>query len=149
MIRIPGGWDTHGGNAPQTPQFDAFYDMLDRLMDHMSAMPGHTTASLLDEVVIVAMSELGRTPRLNGAMGKDHWPYTSMLVSGSGVAGGRVLGATDDGLYGIPIDYTTGQASSSGDILACESVGAALLTLGGVDANDFLQGVQPLGALLA
>lgn len=148
MLRIPGGYDTHGNNTPQAPQQDAFYDMLDRLMDHMSITPGHTSPSLLDEVVVVAMSELGRTPRLNGGGGKDHWPFGSMMVAGPGVNGGRVIGATDQGLVGMPIDHSSGQPSSSGDLLGCESVGAALLSIGGVDANAFLQGVQPLGALI-
>jgi len=149
MLRIPGGYDTHGNNAPQAPQQDAFYDMLDRLMDHMSITPGHTSPSLLDEVVVVAMSELGRTPRLNGGGGKDHWPFGSMMVAGPGVNGGRTIGATDQGLVGVPIDHASGLPSSSGDLLGCESVGAALLRIGGVDADAFLQGVQPLGALIA
>lgn len=149
MLRIPGGYDTHGNNAPQGPQQDAFFDVLDRLCDHLALTPGHASPTLLDEVVIVAMSELGRTPRLNGGGGKDHWPFGSMLVAGPGVAGGRTIGATDPGLVGVAIDHATGLPSSSGDILGCESVGSALLRLGGVDAEEFLQGVQPLSALLA
>ena len=149
MLRIPGGYDTHGGNAPQAPQQDAFFDVLDRLMDHMSLTPGHTSPTLLDEVVIVAMSELGRTPRLNGGGGKDHWPFGSMLVAGPGVNGGRVIGATDPGLVGVTIDHASGLPSASGDLLGCESVGSSILRIGGVDADAFLQGVQPLGALIA
>ncbi len=91
----------------------------------MASVPGHSAPTLLDEVIVVAMSELGRTPRLNGAGGKDHWPYTSVLVAGPGVAGGQVIGATDDGLYGVPIDYQSGLESSSGDVLGCECLGAA------------------------
>ncbi len=149
MLRIPGGYDTHGNNAPQAPQQDAFYDMLDRLMDHLALTPGHTSSTLLDEVVIVAMSELGRTPRLNGGGGKDHWPFGSMLVAGPGVRGGRTIGKTDPGLVGMKIDHATGLPSESGDLLGCESVGAALLKLGGVDHDAFLQGVQVLDALIA
>jgi hypothetical protein len=148
MLGIPGGWDTHGDNLPQGPQFENFFDMLDGLMDHLATTPGHTAATLAEEVVIVAMSELGRTPRLNGGGGKDHWPFTSMLVSGPGVAGNQVLGATDRGLIGLPVDHATGRESSSGNVLGCESVGAALLTLGGVDPSVYLQDVQVLDALL-
>jgi hypothetical protein len=148
MLGIPGGWDTHGNNLPQGPQFENFFDMLDGLMDHLATTPGHTAATLAEEVVIVAMSELGRTPRLNGGGGKDHWPFTSMLISGPGVAGNQVLGATDRGLIGLPIDHATGRESSSGNVLGCESVGAALLTLGGVDPSVYLQDVQVLDALL-
>ena len=148
MLRIPGSYDTHENNVSQVSQQDAFYDTLDRLMLYMSMTRGHTSPSLLDEVVVVAMSDLGRTPRLNGVGGKDHWPIGSMMVAGPGVRGGRVIGATDQGLAGVPINHASGRPSTSGDLLGCESVGAALLTIGGVDANSFLQGVQPLGALI-
>jgi hypothetical protein len=148
MIRTPGGWDTHGNNLPQGPQMESFFDVLDGLMDHMSRTPGHTAATLADEVVIVAMSELGRTPRLNGGGGKDHWPFTSVLVAGPGVAGNQVIGGTDQGLIGLTIDHRTGVESASGDVLGCESLGAAILSLGGVDPSQFLQGVQVLEALL-
>lgn len=148
MIGIPGGWDTHGGNAPQEPQFNSFFEAMDRLMEHLSSTPGLATPWQSDEVVIVAMSEFGRTPMFNGAMGKDHWPYNSTMVIGSGVRGGRSLGASDDGVVGLPVDFNSGLASDTGDILGSENVGAALLELGGVDPGSVLPGVQPFRALL-
>ena len=41
----------------------------------------------MDETTFVVMSEMGRTPALNGNEGKDHWPYTSALVMGPGLQG--------------------------------------------------------------
>ena len=54
------------------------------------------TRGLLDETLVVVMGEFGRTPKLNTASGRDHWPRVfSVLLAGGGVAGGRVIGASD------------------------------------------------------
>jgi hypothetical protein len=54
------------------------------------------TRGLLDSTLVVAMGEFGRTPRINGDGGRDHWPdcYT-VLLAGGGVQGGAVYGASD------------------------------------------------------
>jgi hypothetical protein len=51
---------------------------------------------LLDSTLVVALSEFGRTPKINSSAGRDHWPdcYTALLAGG-GVAGGAVHGASD------------------------------------------------------
>jgi hypothetical protein len=51
---------------------------------------------LLDSTLVLAMGEFGRTPKVNGAGGRDHWPdcYTAVLAGG-GVCGGSVHGASD------------------------------------------------------
>lgn len=148
MIGIGMSWDTHGFNAPQGDNFETVFSNLDRILDYLASTPGDLSPRLLDEVVLVVMSEMGRTPLLNGNAGKDHWPYTSMLIAGSGVAGGRVLGATDEGMVAVPVDFKTGQAASSGTMLGCEHVGAALLALGGLDPQDYLAEVQTFEAIL-
>ncbi len=147
MIRIPGGYDTHGSQLPQGTNQDHFFGILDALFDHMARTPGHVAPWLLDEVVVVALSEFGRTPVLNGGGGKDHWPYGSALVAGAGVNGGRVIGKTDDRLIAEPIDHGTGLPSSSGSLLAIESLGVALLALGGLEPDAFLPDVQMLRAI--
>ncbi|MCB9746141.1 MAG: DUF1501 domain-containing protein [Alphaproteobacteria bacterium] len=148
MVSIPGGWDTHGGNQNVGPQMDNFFDGLHELFEHLASTPGRDAPWLIDEVVVVAASELGRTPRFNGSMGRDHWPYTSMMVAGSGVRGNRVFGQTDDGFIALPVDFETGQRSDSGDIIGTENVGTALLQLGGLDPENHLPGIQPLTGLL-
>jgi hypothetical protein len=148
MIAIPGGWDSHGDNTVQGPQFDDFFSALDGLMDYLTTTPGLTTPWLSDEVTIVALSDFGRTPLFNDAGGKDHWPYGSALVLGSGVRGNQRIGQTDDELIAQDIDFSTGQASGSGDALGCENLGVTLLELGGLDPEAFLPGVQVLDALL-
>jgi len=51
---------------------------------------------LLDSTLVVAMGEFGRTPKINGNAGRDHWPdcYT-VLMAGGGVTGGAVYGTSD------------------------------------------------------
>jgi uncharacterized protein (DUF1501 family) len=148
MISIPGGYDSHGDNTVQAPQQIAFYAALNELFEHMSTTPGHTAKWLINEVIVVALSEFGRTPKLNGGGGKDHWPYNSMFVAGAGVAGNNSYGKTDDGLIALPIDLATGKESPGGTMLGCEHVGLALLKLGGLDPAQFLPGVDTLEGLI-
>ena len=50
---------------------------------------------MLDHTLVVAMSEFGRTPRINGHHGRDHWPEAwSLAMAGTGLHPGAVIGAT-------------------------------------------------------
>lgn len=148
MIGIPGGWDTHGGNQQVGEQLDSFFTDLDELMAHLATTPGTAAPWMSDEVTIVCCSELGRTPRFNGAMGRDHWPYASFLAVGSGIAGNRVVGHTTDTLVAEGTDFQTGLPSASGEAIGSEHVGTALLELGQVDPERYLPGVPSLKAML-
>lgn len=61
---------------------------------------------LLRSTVVLVIGEFGRTPRLNAAEGRDHWPHAfSCLVGGGGLRGGVLLGETDpSGLRKEPTD---------------------------------------------
>ena len=148
MMRIPGGWDAHGGVQNLGAQQDTLFEALDGLMAHMAATPGLATPWLVDEVVVVCMSEFGRTPLLNGSQGKDHWPYGSQLLIGSGVKGNQVVGKTDDALIAEPIDFTTGAYDADGEVLGCENVGMALVELAGLVPEEHMPGVPTLSAVL-
>jgi uncharacterized protein (DUF1501 family) len=51
---------------------------------------------LLEETLVIALGEFGRTPRVNTTGGRDHWPYVSSAVlAGGGVRGGTVFGSSD------------------------------------------------------
>lgn len=51
---------------------------------------------LLDETLVVVLSEMGRTPHINANAGRDHWTYCySTLLAGAGIRGGSVCGASD------------------------------------------------------
>jgi hypothetical protein len=52
---------------------------------------------MLDHVLVIALSEFGRTPRINGHVGRDHWPESwSLAMAGCGVQRGVVAGKTND-----------------------------------------------------
>jgi hypothetical protein len=86
-----GGWDHHAkiwdGLQNKLPDFDrGFSALIDDLQDR----------GLLDETLVLAMGEFGRTPKINKDTGRDHWgPAASLLFAGAGVKPGNVLGATD------------------------------------------------------
>jgi hypothetical protein len=85
-------WDTHTRNFPilrenKLPNLDLTYSAL---MEDLSGR------GLLDETLVVLMSEMGRTPRVNGNGGRDHWTYCySVLLAGAGIRGGTVYGTSD------------------------------------------------------
>jgi len=85
-------WDTHAGNADRlqdclAPQFDVTFPALIEDLEQRG---------LLNETLVVAVGEFGRTPRINGAGGRDHWGRVfSMALAGAGVRGGALLGASD------------------------------------------------------
>jgi hypothetical protein len=86
-----GGWDHHGeifkGLDRKLPEFDQGYSSLILDLDQRG---------LLDDTLVLAMGEFGRTPKVNDKAGRDHWGRAgSMLWAGAGVARGQVLGATD------------------------------------------------------
>ncbi|MCU0705086.1 MAG: DUF1501 domain-containing protein [Fimbriiglobus sp.] len=94
-----GHWDTHASNSAGVkalmPVLDAAYTtLLDDLADR----------GLLDDTLVIWMGEMGRTPKLNGAGGRDHWGQVmSVALAGGGVRGGAVYG-TSDKAAGYPID---------------------------------------------
>ena len=89
-------WDCHGGAPFSTledyarvllPNFDrAFAALIDDL----------DRRGRLDGTLVVAAGEFGRTPRINSAGGRDHWPGVwSIAMAGGGIRGGQVVGASD------------------------------------------------------
>ncbi len=145
-----GDWDTHTNNAQQGALHNGFFAGLSQLVTALATRPGSTQGSkLIDETAIIVCSELGRTPRLNAAAGKDHWPVTSALLIGSGVAGGRVVGATTDELDGASIDLATGKPDAKGKPLLYSNFAAGVLELAGVDASEHITGAEPLHAISA
>src|SRR5262249_56576582 len=62
----------------------------------------------LDRTIVLCTGEFGRTPKVNLAGGRDHWPNGfSLAVAGGGIAGGRVVGATDPEGIKDPVDAAT------------------------------------------
>jgi hypothetical protein len=127
-----GTWDTHGDNIPPyggiwnglRPLLPLFDHLLTTLVDDLDER------GLLDDVLVLAMGEFGRTPNLGtqgSTDGRNHWPVVmSMALAGGGLRHGQVIGSTEaDGgqirerpvtpgdlaatlyqYFGIPLDIT-------------------------------------------
>jgi uncharacterized protein (DUF1501 family) len=57
-----------------------------------------------EKLVIVVQSEMGRTPNYNAGNGKDHWSIGSALFLGPGIRGNRIVGATDEKQFPVPLN---------------------------------------------
>jgi len=146
----PNRWDTHLDNdLHQSAAFEALFAALLGLSEGLAARPGAGGGTLADETVVVVLSEMGRGPSLNLTNGKDHWPYTSALLTGPNLAGGRVIGAFDELFYGSPLDFATGEITEGGGTLDAAALGATLLALGDVEPTEALGAAEPVTAALA
>ena len=85
-------WDTHSNNFTQLKQVN-----LPNLDQTYAALLGDLNdRGMLEETLVVMMSDMGRTPRVNGSAGRDHWTFCySVVFAGAGVRGGTVCGTSD------------------------------------------------------
>jgi hypothetical protein len=96
-----GTWDTHGDNIPPYGGIQNGLGPLLPLFDHLltTLVSDLEERGLLDNVLILAMGEFGRTPTLGtqgSTDGRDHWPHVmSMCLAGGGLNHGQVIGATE------------------------------------------------------
>jgi hypothetical protein len=98
-----------------------------------------------EQLVVVAQSEMGRTPTYNKGHGKDHWSIGSIMFLGRGIRGNRVIGATDEGQFQVAIDPTTLATSAEKGIrVRPEHVHTALRELAGISEHPFSEKF-PLG----
>ncbi len=86
-----GGWDFHNAitanTRSQLPPFDqAFATLITDLSDR----------GMLDKTMVMVSSEFGRTPKINGNAGRDHWPKVfSVVLAGGGIKKGSIYGKSD------------------------------------------------------
>lgn len=86
-----GGWDMHtsitAGMRNQMPALDQGLAALIKDLDERG---------LLASTMIMVSSEFGRTPKINGTAGRDHWPKVfSVLLAGGGIKGGTIYGSSN------------------------------------------------------
>lgn len=105
-----GGWDMHdnivAGFRNQMPQFDQAFSRLILDLEQRG---------LLDSTLVMVSSEFGRTPKINGTAGRDHWPKVfSVALAGGGIKKGFVYGTSnptasepDENPLGIEDLFTT------------------------------------------
>lgn len=139
-------WDTHRRNFPLLkdsllPYFDLAFSALMEDLD---------SSGLLDETLVLVMSEMGRTPKVNADGGRDHWTYCySVMFAGAGIRGGTLFGASD-----AHAAFIKDMPVNSGDICAtvyrCLGIDAELTV---PDRNNrpvpVAHGGQPIDDILA
>jgi len=86
-----GGWDMHvnltAGMRGSMPAFDQAFAALIRDLDR---------TGLLNETLVIVSSEFGRTPKINGTAGRDHWPKVfSVVMAGGGIKQGAIYGQSN------------------------------------------------------
>ncbi|MCP4891420.1 MAG: DUF1501 domain-containing protein [Planctomycetaceae bacterium] len=96
------GWDNHldlktYANRNPGDLRSASHALIPGLDKALSALIGDLSErGMLDETLVLVMTDFGRTPKINSTGGRDHWPNCfSVAMAGGGVKGGQVIGASD------------------------------------------------------
>ena len=96
-----GTWDNHGDNIPPYGGISKGLGPLLPLFDHLitTLVSDLKERGLLDDVLVIAMGEFGRTPNMGtqgSTDGRNHWPVVmSMCLAGGGLRHGQVIGASE------------------------------------------------------
>jgi hypothetical protein len=96
-VAVP-AWDTHGRHVGNTPNFPALKERLLPPLDLGSSalLEDLTARRLFDRTLVVWTGEFGRSPRINGDAGRDHYGNVfSAMLAGGGIRGGQVYGSSD------------------------------------------------------
>ncbi len=115
-----GGWDNHNNIFPtlrdnKLPVMDQAFSALVSDLEQRG---------MLQDTALIWMGEFGRTPRINGNTGRDHWARAwSVVVGGAGFQGGITIGETnEDGTRVLTEPYTSQDLMAS----VCQALGISL-----------------------
>jgi len=142
-------WDTHPDNGVQSGLFEGLFADLDYMLKLLSTTAAPEGGMLSQSTTVVVMSEMARTPAFNATQGRDHWPYTSAMIIGPGVTGGRTIGGYTDLYAGIGVDPKSGEPDPSRKGIDAKILGATLLALGGVDPAEYISKPEVIEGVLA
>jgi hypothetical protein len=143
-------WDIHG-SAPFSP-ISCYSDLVGPMFDnaYSSLLEDLSRIGLLDSTLVLATGEFGRTPRINPAGGRDHWPQCwTVVMAGGGVKGGQVVGASD-AIGAAPQDRPVTPAHVAATVYKCLGipVDTVLKTPQGRDVRLVDTGFDPIDELL-
>lgn len=135
-----GQFDSHANNDPDQmkliPEFLAGIAYVLRRAEELK---------IRDELVVIIQSEMGRTPTYNNGNGKDHWSIGSAMFIGPGIRGDRVIGATDEKQFAVPLDPASLQTDAEKGVrIRPEHIHESLRELAGI-ADHPLSVKFPLG----
>lgn len=139
-----GGFDTHSN---QSARLQPILNNVDYLV--ATLLEQLRLTNQLDNTLVVLYSDFGRTPRPNNSNGRDHWPVGGAMMLGGGIAGGRVVGASDEDLRSLDIDPVSGNVVTEGGIqLNPTHLGGSVLELTlGSAYLQYRPYLQSIGAL--
>ncbi|MFP6619105.1 MAG: DUF1501 domain-containing protein, partial [Pirellulaceae bacterium] len=123
-------WDSHGQN------FETHLELVTELDHVMSTLLDDLEdRGLLENTLVLTLAEFGRTPKINGSLGRDHFGQAwSVSLSGCGIQGGSVYGKTDP----------DGQTVADGEIGAGEVFATIYQALGIDHQKDYHVGARPI-----
>lgn len=100
-----GGWDTHQNNFKSLK--DSRMPPIDQAIPQL--LIDLEERGLLQNTLVLWLTDFGRTPQINSASGRDHWATAGFaLMAGAGIPPGQILGETDsEGGYVIKDEYLT------------------------------------------
>jgi len=144
-------WDIHG-SKPFSP-ISCYRDLVGPMFDmaYSSLLGDLKQRGLLDNTMVIALGEFGRTPKINPAGGRDHWPQCwSILTAGGGTKGGTIVGASDE-IGATPKDRPTNPAEVAATVF--HALGIPLdMELPGVQGRPIPlveRGTEPIKELFA
>jgi len=120
-----GGWDDHRKlfETYKGKRLQTFDQALSALITDLSER------GLMENTLVIATGEFGRTPKINKDAGRDHWPHAmSVLMAGAGIPGGQIVGATDAKGY-----------NASENVYRPEDFASSLYTKMGIDPHTLLR----------
>lgn len=128
-----GQFDSHANNdRDQMKLIPELLAGIDYLVTKAEAL------NIRDKLVVIIQSEMGRTPNYNKGDGKDHWSIGSIMFMGGGIAGNRVIGATDEKQFLAPIDPQSLKIDAKNGIrVRPEHIHASLREFAGIDNHAF------------
>src|SRR2546422_902075 len=109
-------WDIHG-SAPFSP-ISCYRDLVGPMFDNAfsSLVEDLHDRGLLENTMVVALGEFGRTPKVNPAGGRDHWPQCwTIVMAGGPIKGGQAVGSSDE-IGGAPQDRPVSPAEVAATI---------------------------------
>jgi hypothetical protein len=122
-VAVP-AWDTHGKKVGNTPNFPSLKNSLLPALDHSSSalIEDLQARGLLETTLVAWTGEFGRSPRVNGDAGRDHYGNCfSAMLAGGGIRGGQVYGASDK--HGaFPADNPVSPAAFAATLYHCLGV---------------------------
>src|SRR5688572_24280040 len=109
-------WDIHGSKPFTSIQHmkEIVFPMYDQ--GYSALIEDLAQRGMLDDTMVCNLAEFGRTPRINPAGGRDHWPQCwTIYFAGGGVKGGRVIGKSDE-IGGYPVERPVNPAEVAATI---------------------------------